>query len=283
MPKFDITGIVNDINKAFVNTDSKVSVASSLKGVSEDNFLLMPEWWVKATQGVPGLPLGKIVVIAGDSDSGKTSTAIEAMLAAQKQDYITVYVETENKTTKEDLEQRGLDTNDIIVIQESIIEEVDKKLFKTLDVIADKYPDAKILLVVDSFGNVVSQRDAAIDLTEQSSKPGGKGQVNRIILSKIVARRRLNDMAVLILSYTYDNIGSPGKTTAGGKSMNFFSSLTFQTTRKGWIEKQVKGQKVRVGAEVVWKLFKNHLNRSAPKSKEAIIRITSDGMECVSE
>jgi RecA/RadA recombinase len=281
--KFDMNGLANDIRKQFKDSPKlakRIGVGSNLSKLTDADYITMPAWW-KACTGVPGLPFGKIVMIAGDSDSGKTSAAIEAMKAAQSQGMGVIYVETEGKTTEADLLVWGVDTSSILLVQSSIAEEAFELLFAVWTAFSAKYPTSKLLVVFDSIGNVVSQRDTDIDLTQQNSKPGGKGQINRLALNKLVAKMGECQAAVLIINYTYDNIGSPGKTNAGGKAVNFFSSLTFQTTRKGWYEKTVSGEKVRAGADVSWKLFKNHLAKSAMNKKEFTLRITSEGISCV--
>lgn len=281
MSKFDMTSLVSDIRKQFKDNpklSQRIGVGSNLSKLEDSDYIIMPHWWQECT-GVVGLPFGKLVMIAGDSDSGKTSCAIEAMKAAQKQGVGILYVETENKTTERDLRSWGVDPDNILLIQSSIAEEAFELMFKAWDAFKERYKDSKLLVVFDSIGNVVSQRDSEIDLMEQNSKPGGKGQVNRLGVNKMIAKRDSDNAAILIINYCYDNIGSPGKTNAGGKALNFFSSLTFQTSRKGWHEVQVKGQKIRVGADVVWKLFKNHLDRSGMNKKEFTLRITSEGIK----
>ena len=217
-------------------------------------------------------------MLAGDSDSGKTTAAIEAMKAAQAQGVGVIYVETEGKTTEDDLTKAGVDPTQILLVQSSIAEEAFELMFAAWDGFKKSYPGERLLVVIDSVGNVVSQRDSEIDLSEQNSKPGGKGQINRLAINKMVAKRDEDNAAILLINYTYDNIGSPGKTNAGGKAVNFFSCLTFQTTRKGWYEKQIGGKKVRAGVDVSWKLFKDHLNRTGTKKKESTLRISSDGV-----
>lgn len=283
MAKFNMSGLADSIKKQFKDSpklSSKIGVGSNLSELSDKDYIIMPNWWKECT-GVLGIPFGRIVMIAGDSDSGKTSAAIEAMKAAQKQEVGVIYVETEGKTTKNDLKNWGVDPGNILLIQSSIAEEAFELMFAAWDEFKKNYANSPLLIIFDSIGNVVSQRDAEINLTEQNSKPGGKGQINRLAINKMVSKRDESGAAILIINYTYDNIGSPGKTNAGGKAVNFFSSLTFQTTRKGWVERQVKGEKVRVGAEVVWKLFKNHLNKSEENHKEFTLRITSEGISCV--
>jgi len=285
MSKFKMNELANEVRKNFKDNPrlaKRIGVGSNLSKLEDKDYIILPEWWEKCT-GVKGLPFGKLVMIAGDSDSGKTSMAIEAMKAAQSQDVGIIYVETENKTTEADLRSWGVDPDGLLLVQSSIAEEAFELMFAAWDGFKKSYPANKLLVVFDSIGNVVSQRDSEIDLMEQNSQPGGKGKINRLALAKMVSKRDEDQAAILIINYTYDNLGSPGKTNAGGKSVNFFSSLTFQTSRKGWYEKQISGKKVRVGADVTWKLFKNHLDRGSNKQKEFTLRITSDGISVVGE
>lgn len=285
MSKFKMNDIVSDIRKKFKDNPKlsrSIGVGSNLSKLEDKDFIKMPKWWQQCT-GIQGIPFGKLVMIAGDSDSGKTSAAIEAMKAAQEQEVGIIYVETEGKTTEADLRSWGVNPDDILLIQASVAEQAFELLFTSWDEFRSRYPAAKLLIIFDSIGNVVSQRDSEIDLTEQDSKPGGKGKINRLAINKMISKVNEGQTALFIVNYTYDNIGSPGKTNAGGKAVNFFSSLTFQTTRKAWYEKTVNGQKVRAGADVVWKLFKNHLDRSGLNKKEFTLRITKDGISVVGE
>ena len=283
MSKFNLTKLVSNVQKLYKGPEAdKIGVGSALRGLTDENFLAMPEWWQQATN-TKGIPYGKIVMIAGDSDSGKTSCAIAAMKAAQEQGVGVLYVETEGKTTTADLTNWGVDPSQVMLVQESIAEKAFTKMFQLWDEFFEMYPNEKLLLVFDSLGNVVSRRDSEMDLSEQNQKPGGKGQINRMGLNKLVAKREEDEVAVLLINYTYDNIGSPGKTNAGGKAVNFFSSLTYQTSRKSWYEPMVKGVKTRKGAIVQWKLFKNHLDKTNPGPKVVELKITAAGFEIVGQ
>lgn len=285
MSKFNMGTLVSDIKKQFKDSPkmaSKIGVGSNLSKLEDKDFIILPQWWEQCT-GVKGLPFGKMVMIAGDSDSGKTSMAIEAMKAAQAQDVGVIYIETEGKTTEKDLRNWGVDPSGILLIQSSIAEQAFELMFAAWDGFKQNYPNSKLLVIFDSIGNVVSQRDSELDLVEQSSQPGGKGKINRLAINKMVAKRDEDQAALLVINYTYDQIGGVGKINAGGKAVNFFSSLTFQTMRRGWVEKQVKGQKVRIGADVTWKIFKNHLDRAGEHKKEFTLRITSEGIKVLGE
>jgi RecA/RadA recombinase len=282
--KFDLNSIIEEVtkeNSRKADLLAKIGTGKNLKELKPENFLIMPKWWQDVTN-TPGIPYGGMVQIAGDSDSGKTSCAVEAMKAAQAQGAAVLYIETEGKTTKDDLESWGVDTSQIMLVQSAIAEKAFSSMFKIWDKFNKHYPGEKLLVVFDSIGNVVSQHDEEIDMAESHQKPGGKGKTNRSGVNLMVSRCEKHKAAILILNYTYDNIGSPGKTNAGGKALNFFSSLTYQTTRKGWLEKTVKGQKVRIGAAVSWKLFKNHIDKKNPGPKVVELNITGEGITLAS-
>jgi len=265
-------------NKKLQRSKAKIMKASDLPNAEELEYIVMPKWWQKGTN-TKGLPFRKIVMIAGDSDSGKTSASIAAIKAALEQKVDVLYVETEGKTTKKDFEDWGVDPKKVNILQESMAENIYDNVCEYIDDQVEKNPNYKALLVIDSLGSVLSQRDMTRSLVETSSQPGGKGKTNREGLNKIIAKRIVCDIALLVINYTYDNLGSPGKTNAGGKAVNFFSSLTYQTSRKGWIENTVKGVKVRKGACVSWKLFKNHIDRSNPGPKSFELNITAEGIQ----
>jgi len=273
--KIDVKQTAKDMEKLY-NKSSEIVLGDELDDTIE--YIHLPDWWQKAS-GVPGLPFRKLVMIAGDSDSGKTSFSIASIKAAQEQGVTVLYVETEGKTTKEDFSNWGVDTKKIYILKEAIAEEIYDKTYNWLTSRLKANPAEKILLVIDSIGNVLSVNDLDRSMAETSARPGGKGKSNRDGLKRLISKSMKHDIAILAVNYTYDNIGSPGKTNAGGKALNFFSSLTYQTSRKSWIEATVKGEKVRKGAKVTWKLFKNHLNRQSPGAKIVELDITAEGIK----
>jgi len=278
--KIDFKALSERIKKSFKDEkiSKKIGLGSDLKTLDENDFIKLGDWWRVPTK-VPGIPFGKITMIAGPSDSGKTSLAIQAMKAAQEQGVVVIYTETESKTTAKDLESWGVKPDEIVLIKSRIAEEAFQLTLTAWDAVKDQNPESRILVIIDSLGNIISQRDSELNLTEESQQPGGKGKINRLGLNRMIAKMEEDDAAVLLISYTYDNLGSVGKTNAGGQALNFFSSLTYQTSRKGWVEKTEKGKKVRIGADVLFKLYKNHVNKEDMGEKEITFRITNEGME----
>lgn len=278
-----MNGLADEVKKQFKSEklSSKVGTGSKLRQLTDADFLKMPQWWVDATN-TPGLPYGAGVQFAGKTDSGKTSVALEAMKAAVDQDHGVIYVETENKTTERDLQVKGIDPSQVFIIRTTISEHAFELLFAAWDSFEKNYPGAPLLIVWDSFGNTVSQRDSELSMVDDKQQIGGKGKANRLGLSKLVSRfEQSSKVALFIVNYTYANLGAPGNKNAGGEALGLLSSLIYQTARKGWLEKTVKGEKVRIGAQVVWTLNKNHVFKDNPGPKQVTVNITSNGLEVV--
>lgn len=265
--KFNFSSTIEKIKKSLKKDSQRVSqlgLGSTLTALSKDekDFVVMPNWW-KDYFGVIGLQFGKIVQIAGDADTGKTSLALEAILRAQQQGYGIIYVETEGKTGQNDLILKGINPQGVMTVSSGITEEAFDGALKCWSAYFEDYPDEKLLLVFDSYGNTVSKRDSVLDMTKEFQKPGGAAKTNRMGLNTMIARMLINpSVAILIVNYTYSNIGSRGQTNAGGKALNFFSILTLQSKRLGWIDVMKGGKRVRLGAKVRWRVYKNHYAKS---------------------
>jgi len=291
--KYDFSDTVQKIQNSYGKDErraSQIGLGDSLESISfnPEDYVVMPEWW-RLNYGVLGLRFGHFVQIAGESDSGKTSLSILAAKQAQEQGHAVLYAETEGKTSPEELISAGIDLRGIITIHSKITEEVFEGINTSLDALAANHPDAKVLLIIDSYGNTSSMRDSELDLTDKAPQVGGAAKTNRLGVGAIAAKQLQQNIAVLIVNYTYANIGSVGKTNAGGKALDFHCMLTIQSQRRAWYERVAKGEKVRAGAVVNWKIYKNHYAKSLKTEdgnpwlppKELNIRISANGLETV--
>ncbi len=294
MGKYDFSKTISKIQNSLKGDERRAGqfgLGSNLESVSlnPEDYVVLPPWW-RESFGILGLRFGHFVQIAGEPDSGKTSISLLAIKCAQEQGHAVVYVETEGKTSEEDLVAAGIDTASLITIRSKIVEEAFDNANLAIDAIMSDYPDSKILFVFDSYGNTVSMRDSELKLTENAAMVGGAAKTNRLGIGAIAAKQINHPIACLIVNYTYDNMGSPGKTNAGGKALNFHCMLTIQSSRKAWYERTVQGEKVRAGADVLWKTYKNHYAKSLKDQegkqvllpKEVTLRITADGFQKLS-
>lgn len=293
MSKFDFTSTINKVQATYKKDERRASqfgLGNSLESVSLDpaDYVVMPdEFNFKENFGIPGVPFGKFVQISGKPDAGKTTMCLQAIKAAQQQGYGVVYVETEGKTGPERLIEEGIDPNGVMTINTNITEEVFDGLNRSVDAFFMDYPTEKLLVVVDSYGNTTSMRDSAIDLTDKAGKVGGAAATNRLGLGAIRAKQVKFPIAVLIVNYSYANIGSVGETNAGGRALEFLCSLIINASRKAWYERTKDGVKVRAGADVLWKTTKNHAaiglkdedGNDKLLPKQVVYRISGDGIQ----
>ena len=279
---FDFTDLVDDMRKEIKDGDATVGLGSDLGSISDnpEDYVVLPEWF-KENYGVHGLQFGRFFQWAGDSDSGKTTFAMQCIKSAQEQGHGVVYVETEGKTPVEYFNNWGINPKGVLLVQSKIVESAFDGGFAAIDKFFERYPDKKLLFVFDSYGNTVTQSDFNNTVSKES-RVGGAAKINRKAINILTAKMLKRDIAALIINYTYDNIGSHGKTNAGGKALNFFTTISVQTQRTGWLEKTVAGKKVRSGAKVKWSVFKNHYEAALPGvnlPKNLELAITEDGFK----
>lgn len=216
--------------------------------------------------------------LADTTVTHNTSFAIEAMAAAQAQKVNVIYVDTERKTTKSRLTQWGVDPEQIAIVHPQYLEEAYDGIDFWINAIKDADEKAKILVIFDSLGNTpsIKETEQTVDDTLQL---GLAAKVNKRGLRRLMPRLARDKVHILIINQTYNNLGSPGRSNAGGNAADYFSSLTFQTSRAGWLEGTVQGKKVRKGAKVKWDLYKNHLIEAGEfKEKSLMLKITDEGI-----
>ena len=86
----------------------------SSKGLDK-NVKFKDQEWIplspafREVTGVPGIPMGHIVLLRGHSDTGKTTALLEAAVSAQQNGLLPVFIITEMKWNWEHAAQMGLD------------------------------------------------------------------------------------------------------------------------------------------------------------------------------
>jgi len=284
MSKINISDIAAKLRAQFKDDKAKANIISTgadmLAQTDDKDFVVMPSWWQAAT-GLKGLPFGYVFMISGNPDSGKTSATIEAMRCAQQQGIQIILVDTEKKTTKSRLVQWGVDPENIARVQPNYLEEAYDGIDKWLDAIKDADPDSRILVIFDSLGNTPARAEAD-NAVEDSLQMGLAAKINKRGFRRLVPKLARDKIHVLVVNQTYANMGSPGRTNAGGQAVDYFSVLTFQTSRFKWLEKVVKGEQIRIGARVQWTAYKNHLvDANSVIQKRVQLDITGEGIALV--
>jgi recombination protein RecA len=205
-----------------------------------------------------GLPEGRIVELFGPTSSGKSTVCFEIAKAAQKMGGIVVYIDTENATNFESLQQMGIDVNKrFVYIQTACTEEVFHYAEQAILKSRSTTKDVPVLIVWDSVAGCSPKAELEGDYDQNGiglqARAIGKG------LRKIVQIIGNQNVLFLAVNQQRTNIGvmfGDNLTTTGGLSLPYASSTRIRITSTG--QKQIKNKDGDViGIQVTAKTVKN--------------------------
>lgn len=294
MAKFDVASIVAEVQKLY-NKDPKsqsmITTGNTIKQVytTADGIPLPEGNILRILSGLPCLPYNKIIQIAGDSDTGKSTLSGEVMASAQKSGHAVVLEDTEDKFDPNRFDKHfGGQAKDILLIKTNEILQGGEKVRKSVIAMKTKYPDLKILLVIDSIGAAQSRSHAERELdSEKHGQPGQDAKENSQLMKMIVGlfNKYPDSIAVILVNTVYAKIGfmQHGNAEAGGKKIKFHSSLVVQLKAIKTLTKTVKGQKVKYGMLSKATVTKNHLSQAEQSIHELGFEITAAGAKISGE
>ena len=228
------------------------SLNSKLKGavfdLKKENPTDVKEWistgstWLDAIVAkgkMGGIPVGKIIELAGLQSTGKSYLAAQIAGNAQKQGITPVYFDAESALNSEFLEKAGCNVDDLIYIQPPDLETV----FETIETLMGT-SDQKYLFIIDSLAATPTRVD-----TEGTFNPNERIGVKAALLSKafpkITTPLAQRECTLLILNQLKINIKATSEApmggkyltdsqkynTPGGSSPDYFTSLRIWLTK----------------------------------------------------
>ena len=185
-----------------------------------------------------GIPIGRITGFYGPSGCGKSFIIGTIAANAQKMGYIPIIIDTEG-TWDQRAESFGLDTSNVILIKEQIIEDIRN----TLSNIIDKYStdlesgSLKFIMLLDSIGGLQCQKEAKdIATGNNASDMGTRAKVLKTLFKAITNKYSKYNIPFLWTNHCYDDPSafcpSAIQKMPGGKSPWYFSSVIVMMRRK---------------------------------------------------
>lgn len=233
-------------------SELRKALNSKLKGavfdLREENPTDVKDWistgstWldgIVAKGKMAGIPVGKIIEIAGVQATGKSFLAAQIAGNAQKQGITAVYFDAESALNSEFLEKAGCDLENLIYVQPPDLESV----FETMETLMAASED-KFLFIIDSLAATPTKVDI-----EGTFNPNERIGVKAALLAKAfqkittpLAQREctliiLNQLKVNIKATSEAPMGGKYLTdsqkynTPGGSSPDFFTSLRIWLTK----------------------------------------------------
>ena len=286
--KFDIKSVVEEVQKLY-NKDKKAAGMILTGGAvrqiytEKDGVVVPPGHPIKELVNLPCVPYNKIIQVAGNPDTGKSTFIGQIMASAQNTDHVVILWDAEDKfdAHRYDKHFKGL-AKDIILVKTNEILQGGEKTRKLILAVKNKYPDAKILVAWDSVGGSQSRGHAERELdSEKHSQPGQdakeNGQVMKMFVSLI--NKYPDSIAVVLANQVYAKIGfmQHGDKESGGKKIEFHSSLVIQLKRLKVLTRMAKGKKVKFGILSRAVVSKNHLSQSDTSVHQLDFEITAAG------
>jgi|TARA_R110002020_G_scaffold65243_2_gene172356 recombination protein RecA len=241
-----------------INKKAGTEVAFDL---TKDNPTQVKDWvptgsrWLDSIicrGNLAGIPVGKIVEIAGLEGSGKSYMAAQIAGNAQKMGIDVVYFDSESAIDPEFLASAGCDINNILYLQPTSVEYV----LETIEELLGSN-DNKMLFIWDSLALTPAISDVEGDFNPQSSM-AVKARILAKGMSKLTVPIAASGSTFLVLNQLKTNITNnvaeamtTPYVTPGGKAMHYAYSLRIWLTKRkakaGFIQDD---NGYRIGCEV---------------------------------
>ena len=221
-----------------------------------------------------GVSSNKITAIAGESSTGKTffSLAVVKNFLDTNPDAYTLYFDTESAISKSLLEDRGIDTTRLVVINVVTIEQFRSKALKAVDIyLKAKTEDRKpCMFVLDSLGMLSTEKEINDALEDKQVRDMTKSQLVKGAFRMLTLKLGQANIPMIVTNHTYDVIGAyvPTKEMGGGSGLKYAASTIIYLTKK----KEKDGKDV-VGNLIKAKTVKSRLSK---ENKEVTVRLFYD-------
>jgi len=220
-----------------------------------------------------GYPNSRSICIAGESGTGKTFLTLNACREAQKMGYNIIYCDSEAAVDEDIIKNFGVNPDAFRYQPVSTPQEVRHFVTNLCDQLKKAKEKGtelpKILLVLDSLGNLATHKERADAMSGSEKKDMTKQQELRSLFRVITTDLAEMKIPFLFTNHTYASIGSffPGQTIAGGGGAIYNASVILQLSKAGLKEGGAEAAEAglqKTGIIVTSKAAKNRFARPIP-------------------
>ena len=221
-----------------------------------------------------GLPKNKITALAGESATGKTFFAL-GMVKQFLEDHpeaAVIYFESESALTKDMIEERGIDSNRIVIVPVVTVQEFRNQSLNILDkyLETDESERPPMMFVLDSLGMLSTTKEIEDTAEGKETRDMTRAQITKGAFRVLTLKLGRAKVPMIVTNHTYDVIGSmfPQNEMGGGSGLKYAaSSIIFLSKRK---EKD--------GTEIIGNIIhcKNAKSRLTVENRMVDVRLTYD-------
>ena len=185
-----------------------------------------------------GIPSNKITAVAGESATGKTFFVLGMCKSFldNNPDAGVIYFESESALTKQLIEQRGIDSERMVIMPVTTVQEFRTQALTVLDKYmeqdeADRKP---IFLVLDSLGMLSTTKEVEDTADGKETRDMTRAQVLKAAFSVLTLKLGRAKVPMVITNHTYDVVGAymPTKEMGGGSGLKYAASTIVYLSKK---------------------------------------------------
>ena len=209
-----------------------------------------------------GLPSNKITALAGETSTGKTFFALGLVRSFLEMDPDAgvVYFESESALSKNLIEEKGIDSNRIIIVPVVTVQEFRTQAIRILDkYLQQAESDRKpLMFVLDSLGMLSTTKEIEDSEAGKETRDMTRAQVVKSIFRVLTLKLGKSNVPLIVTNHTYDVVGSyiPTKEMGGGSGLKYAASTIIYLSKK-----KEKDQSEVVGNLIKAKTAKSRLSK----------------------
>jgi RecA/RadA recombinase len=217
-----------------------------------------------------GIPRGRVIALAGESGVGKSFVSGMAIKNAQQMGYTVIYYDSENAVDNDFMERIGVDTDNMMYFPIDVIEDFRNHAINTCKQYLDENPEEKVMIVLDSFGNLSCAKEKRdLEAGKDNSDMGARAKAGKSMLKEMTHFCGKYRVPFVFTNHTYKDVASaPNPMYAkdiqgGGRQATYMASAVIMLRKS--IDKDEN--KKKKGSIIRMKSDKNRLARDEQQTE----------------
>ena len=214
-----------------------------------------------------GIPSNKVTAIAGESSTGKTFFClgmVQSFLANDPEAGV-IYFESESAISKQMIEERGIDSQRMMLVPVTTVQEFRTQAIKILDkYLEQKAEDRKpLMFVLDSLGMLSTSKELADSADGKDTRDMTRAQVVKAIFRVLTLKLGKANVPMVVTNHTYDVVGAyvPTKEMGGGSGLKYAASTIIYLSKS----------KEKDGKEVIGNIIKAKAAKSRLTKENSLV------------
>lgn len=253
-----LTKMVSDINKKFGENAVTLGFKRDENGDIEKIKKIPTGSFAFDIALGGGIPEGRMTQISGAYSSTKSSMAAHIIKNAQKLGYTCALVDVEGTSTEDYLQEIGVDTDSLVVLNPDSLEEA------TEAILTFQKSGLVQLAVLDSIAALSTNKEMDSSMEEttrigESQRLLGEFCRKYTMNNNRLSREGKTPFTIIVINQLREKIGSYGdpEYTPGGRAIGFTITVDARLRRGDWISEGTGDNRSIVGQVVKFKVEKN--------------------------